>query len=100
MRSEANEKMKQPIAIGTSMGWIGCPAMLAGVLMEPPREGTYVIRTAVPGVRSGRRGIAWHNAACDMLRPMKTLTLLARTFCVLTFACAAFAADDDYPTRT
>src|SRR6185312_14403646 len=38
MRSEANEKTKQPIAIGTIIGWIGCPAMLAGVRMGvPPR---------------------------------------------------------------
>src|SRR4051812_46229303 len=38
MRSEANEKMKQPIAMGTSIGWMGCPAMLAGVLIGSPAQ--------------------------------------------------------------
>jgi len=34
-----NEKTRKPIGIVSSIGWIGCPAMLTGVRIETSRMG-------------------------------------------------------------
>src|SRR5689334_16306500 len=41
--SKMKERMNPPIAIGTSIGWIGCPAILAGVRMVPPGVGDSMV---------------------------------------------------------
>src|SRR3954468_11827624 len=38
MRSQTSEKIHRPIGSGISIGWMGWPAMLAGVRMTPPRD--------------------------------------------------------------
>src|SRR5688572_32042562 len=55
--SKTNERMNPPMAMGTIIGWIGCPAMLAGVRMVLGLLGYWIV--VGHRQRRGRRGVPW-----------------------------------------